>query len=154
MKNKILALSVSLILAIGIWQYVHAVSAATIVSSQGTPYALIAVATNADSTVDMPDNDVMILHTGVQSDGTTASAATDYITVMDAFASDGTTGTTMAASYAAGLKLNIRNGQAVTLRGCDTSYGSVGKTRAVIIRAVGNGAMVQFVKGSQFGSKQ
>ncbi len=153
MKKVIIAFVLAAI--VGMTGYaVFAAPTVTISSSQGTPYYLFAVTTGANVTVAVPDNDILILHTGVQSDGTTASAATDYVTVMDAFAADGTTGTSMVASYAAGAKLNIKSGAAFTFRGCDSSFGTVDGVRQIIIKAVGNGAMVQIVKGSKYGSGQ
>ncbi len=126
----------------------------TVINSAGTPFQLFAVATNADTVILVGDNDILIEHTGVQSDGTTASASTDYVTVMNAFTGDGTTASTMAASYAAGLKMNVPQGQGRAIRGFDASYGAALNAKQLIIRASGNGAMVQITKGSQFGSKQ
>ena len=144
--------SVAVVAAIG-W-YVYASSAATISNSLGTPFYVFTCATNADTTIDLPDNDVLFLHTGIQSDGTTASVAGDYVTVMNAYGADGTTGTTMASNYSAGAKLNIQSGAAFTFRGGDTSWSTANGTRQVIVRANGHGATIQIVKGSQFGSKQ
>ncbi len=127
--------------------------AETLVGSSGTPFDLFSVSTTQNVTVNLGDNDVLLLHTGVSA-GTTPSTAGDYITVMNAFASDGTTGNTMVASYAAGAKLNIPSGAGFAFRGFDCSLGSLAGLRAVIIRAVGHDAMVQAVKGSQFGSHQ
>ena len=152
MKRFLISAFAVLLAAIGI--YVYAASAATISNSLGTPFYIFTCATNADSVVDLPDNDVLFLHTGIQADGTTASVAGDYVTIMNAYASDGTTGTTMASSYAAGAKLNIPTGAAVTFRGGDTSWSTANGTRQVIVRANGHGATIQIVKGSQFGSKQ
>ncbi len=153
MKKKLLGVVLFLTLAF-IGYRVLATTGATIVNGGGTPFAIFTVATNADTAISLPDNDILFLHTGLQADGTTASVAGDYIVVMNAFTGDGTTGTSMSADYSAGAKLNIPTGTAFTFRGVDTSYGSVLKSNQVIVRAVGHGATIQIVKGSQYGSSK
>ncbi len=155
MKKKILALVLLICLIAGYFGYrTYAAATATLVNGSGTPFTVFTVLTNADTTIAVPSNDVLIMHTGIQNDGSTASASTDYIVVMNAFTGDGTTGVTMAASYAAGSKLVITPGAGFTLRGADCSFGTTDASNEIIIRAVGHGATVQIVKGSQFGSRQ
>ncbi len=128
--------------------------AETIVASAGTPFDLFSVSTTADTTVTLPDNDVLIAHTGISSGTATPSTAGDFIVIMNAFTSDGTTGGTMVANYTAGIKLVIPSGAAATFRGFDCSKSLASGSPTIIIRASGHDAMVQLIKGSQFGSKQ
>lgn len=154
MKNKLLATALALIVAIGCFYEAYAAATASLLNGSGTPFAVFTVATGATTTVAVPNNDVLILHTGIQSDGSSASVAGDYIVVMNAFTGDGSTGTTMAATYAAGSKLVIPAGASFTIRGSDCSYGTTDASNEMIIQAVGHGATVQIVKGSKFGAQQ
>ncbi len=125
--------------------------AQTVVSSSGTFSQLFAVSSTADTTINVPDNDIVIEHCGVQGDGSAVSGTADYVVIMNAFATDGTTANTMVATYAAGPKLCIPVGQGRGIRGYDATFGIAGNARALIARAAGNSCMVQVYKGSVLG---
>jgi len=114
-------------------------------SAAEKPWEVVAVTTSAVKTVVLPDNDVLIAHLGVQDDAGTASAATDYIVVMRAKDENGAA-VSMAATYAAGIKLPIRANGAATFRANGIPTGANG-AREIQLKAVGNNARVLIVRG-------
>lgn len=103
------------------------------------PFLVEPVTTGGPFTINVPDEDVLVAHLGVQDDGTTPSVATDYVVVMNQ--SDA-----MVASLAPGTKMVVFSGGVGTFRGGDVSVGSSGQ-REIHIQAVGHGATVQLIKG-------
>ncbi len=122
-----------------------------VISSSGTFSQLFAVSSTADTTINVPDNDIVIEHTGIAADGSTVSGTADYVVIMNAFATDGTTANTMVATYAAGPKLCIPVGQGRGIRGYDATLGISANKRALIARASGSSCMIQIYKGSVLG---
>lgn len=114
-------------------------------SAAEKPWEVVAVTTSAVKTVVLPDNDVLIAHMGVQDDSGTASSATDYIVVMRAKDENGAA-VSMAATYAAGIKLPIRANGAATFRANGIPTGTNG-AREIQLKAVGNNARVLIVRG-------
>jgi hypothetical protein len=108
--------------------------------------SVVTVTTAGVKNVLIPDNIITIVHLNKQDDGTTASAATDYIVVMRNRDQAGAA-VTMAANFNDGVKLPIYAGGSATFRGIDIPIGADGG-REIQIQAVGNGAKVLILKGS------
>ncbi len=145
LNNFVLALALCVLLLC-----VHVIFAAPDVSiSNNTvaPFATIQVSTGSTKLIGVNDNDLIIAHTGLQNDGTTASAATDYVIVMVSTGS-------MTDVTTAGSKLYIPAGGTATIRGFDGVYVGADNLKEFIVQAYGHGATLQLIKGSKFGSTQ
>ncbi len=120
---------------------------ATVTNNSAAPFATLAVTTGSTKLIGVGENDVTIAHIGLQNDGATASVATDYVIVMISTAS-------MSDVTTAGSKIYIPAGGSVTFRGFDLPFVAADNAHECIVQAYGHGAMLQIIKGSQFGSKQ
>lgn len=103
-------------------------------------YDTIAVTTSAVKTINLPNSYCTIIHRSLKDDGTTASAATDHIVIMNA-------ADTMVASTAAGKKLDLVAGSSGTIDGRTVPQSSTLGPRCIQIQAVGNGATVMIIYG-------
>lgn len=127
-----------------------AVTAATLIipaSSSGVVGSLIQVTTAANVCVQVPDNDILVAHTGMN--GTATSTANDYVLIGGV-----SLGTNMptALSTNATSAVYVPSGGSATLRGFDVPYDEAETTgisyRKFLLRAVGNPCTVQIIKGS------
>ena len=112
------------------------------------PFNIIKIVTGSVKRILLPRHDVLFKHMNVKDDISTASAATDFITIMHAKKQDGTD-ETMVATRAEGEKLVLAAGESGVLRGDDIRTGSNGD-REVQIQATGNSAMVQVLSARNF----
>lgn len=110
-----------------------------------TPWQVLDVATSGTTLVVLPNNDIQIVHLGYQTDGSTASATTDYIVVMRKYDKAGAA-VTMAANLNTGIKLPIFQGGSAVIRAGDIPEGPDGP-REIQIQASGNGAKVLIIRG-------
>jgi len=118
--------------------------------AEKTPWMVITVATSGVKNVLIPDHDITIVHLNVQSDGSTASAATDKVWIMRNQTAAGVA-VTMAENYTDGVKAPVTAGGSITFRGLDVPVGADGG-REIQLKATGNGAKVLLIKGSFTGN--
>ncbi len=109
------------------------------------PWQVLTVTTSAATKVVFPDNDVQIVHLGIQNDGSTASASGDYIVVMREKTEAGAA-VSMAANLNDGIKLPIFGPGSATIRATDVPAGTDGP-HEIQIQAVGHGAKVLIIRG-------
>ncbi len=145
MKTFLLTISVLAILLIG-WR-VYAAATSTIGSSNQTPFGIIDVTAAATYKLAVPDNDITIVHLGIQDDNATASAAGDFVIIMNG-------NDTMTNTLTASSKIYLPPGASVTFRGYDCAVNTGDGVQEIQLKASGHGAAIQWVKGSVRGTGQ
>lgn len=145
LRLKIGVALAALLMAALAWHFTYAAADSDMRDASAKPWEVISVTTSAVTKVVFPDNDIQIVHLGYQTDGTTASATTDYIVVMREKDGAGAA-VTMAANLASGIKLPIFSQGSATIRASDVPAGTDGP-HEIQIKAVGAGAQVLVIRG-------
>ena len=104
------------------------------------PFYVISILTSGTKTILLPNEDVTVVHLGLQDDGSTASVSTDKLILMHG-------ADAMAANTNDGEKAIVFQSGSITFRGRD-SRGSTTGDRVLQLRATGNGAKILIIKGN------
>lgn len=106
------------------------------------PFVLITVTTSAAFTVKLTkDHEYTIVHLGLQSDGSTASATTDTVVVQNSDA-------VSAANMTDGTKLPVFSRSVAVVQARDVSKGADGLPE-LQLKATGTGCKVLILKGQR-----